>query len=63
MLIQGLSKSPASRSELTKILEDLKDTEGATGEISMDGHRCARNLTLYGIKKGSFEVLENSVKR
>jgi ABC-type branched-subunit amino acid transport system substrate-binding protein len=63
MLIQGLSKSPASRSELTKILEDLKDTEGATGEISMEGHRCARNLTLYGIKKGSFEVLENSIKR
>jgi ABC-type branched-subunit amino acid transport system substrate-binding protein len=63
MLIQGLSKSPASRSELTKILEDLKDTEGATGEISMDGHRCARNLTLYGIKKGSFEVLESSTAR
>jgi ABC-type branched-subunit amino acid transport system substrate-binding protein len=63
ILIKGLSKSPSSRSELTKILEDLKGTEGATGEISMDGHRCARNLTLYGIKKGSFEVLDNSTTR
>ncbi|MBU6155210.1 MAG: hypothetical protein KGP28_12975, partial [Bdellovibrionales bacterium] len=63
ILIKGLSNSPASRSELTKILEDLKGIEGATGEISMDSHRCARNLTLYGIKKGAFEVLGNSASR
>jgi len=63
ILIKGLSRSPSSRGELKRIIEEQKGTEGATGEISIDGNRCARNLTLYGIKKGAFEVIESSTTR
>jgi len=63
VLIQGLSKAPRTRSELRQYLEKVKGTEGATGGISIEENRCARTLTLYGIKKGSFEVLETSSSR
>jgi len=56
MLIKATENAPSSRLEFTRDLEALTEVEGATGSLSMRDHQCVRNLSLYQVKKGSFEI-------
>lgn len=58
VVIKTLDERPSTREEFKSKLENLGNVEGATGTLSMRDHRCARNLTLYTVKKGKFEVLD-----
>jgi branched-chain amino acid transport system substrate-binding protein len=56
MLIKATENAPSSRLEFTRGLEALTEVEGATGSLSMRDHQCTRNLSLYQVKKGAFEI-------
>ena len=58
--IKALNENPNTREEFKFKLETLGNVEGATGMISMQDHRCSRNLALYTVKKGKFQVLPDN---
>lgn len=55
--IKALGENPSTREEFKFKLETLGNIEGATGMISIKDHRCSRDLALYTVKKGKFEVV------
>ena len=61
LILKGLKNSPSSRDELRVILENTSGVQGATGEFSIQDHRCSRKLALVQVVKGKFEVLRESV--
>ncbi len=57
LVIQTLSDHPATRAEFTSKLENRGNIQGATGILSVKDHHCSRELSLYTVKKGAFEVI------
>lgn len=60
MVIKTLNENPSTREEFKFKLETAGNIEGATGTLTMDAHRCSRNLALYTIKKSKFEMLNET---
>lgn len=56
--LKVMNRSPSSRSDFLERLERVSDVAGATGEISVEDRRCVRELAIYSVKKGKFEVLD-----
>lgn len=62
LVIKVMSDRPNSREDFKQKMESLTDVEGATGKVSIKDHRCSRNLALYTVKKGQFEVVRDAEK-
>jgi outer membrane PBP1 activator LpoA protein len=62
LVIGALSEQPSSRQDFIKSLEKLSGVSGATGAVSIEDHRCRRNLALFGVKRASFEVLSDGYR-
>ncbi len=62
LVIKVMNDRPSTREEFKEKLEKTEDVEGATGRVSVKEHRCVRDLALYTVKKGVFEVLPNAEK-
>jgi ABC-type branched-subunit amino acid transport system substrate-binding protein len=60
LMIETLAERPSSRAEFTSKLEIRANVQGATGSIGIKDHRCTRNLSLYTVKKGAFEMLHST---
>ncbi len=60
--ISALLHNPSSRDEFRTVLDNLGEVEGATGAIKIQDHHCSRDLALYTVKKGKFEVLPDGEK-
>jgi len=56
VIIKATENAPSSREEFTRSLEGLLEVEGATGTLGMREHQCSRNLSLYEVKKGEFQL-------
>jgi ABC-type branched-subunit amino acid transport system substrate-binding protein len=63
LTIAALSDHPSSRSDFMKSLERTSGVSGATGTLSIEDHRCRRNLALFGVKRSSFEVLPEGYRQ
>jgi len=59
LIIKGLKSSPSAREEFRTILETTGNVLGATGEFSIQDHRCARNLALVEVQKGNFVIVND----
>lgn len=58
LVLKVMNRDPSTREGFRSELESVSSVESATGEISIEDHRCSRNLTLYTVKKGKFESIE-----
>ncbi|NDG86271.1 MAG: hypothetical protein EBX52_14680 [Proteobacteria bacterium] len=56
VFIKAIENAPSNREEFTRSLEGLLEVEGATGTLGMREHQCSRNLSLYEVKKGEFQI-------
>lgn len=59
LMIKAMKSAPSTRDELRLNLEGIKGVLGATGEFSIQDHRCSRNLSLIKVEKGKFEIIPN----
>ncbi|MBC7395988.1 MAG: penicillin-binding protein activator [Bdellovibrionales bacterium] len=62
LVIQVMSDRPDSRADFNEKFEKISDVEGATGRVSVKEHRCVRNLAVYTVKKGEFQVVQDAEK-
>jgi len=60
LILKGLKNAPSNRDELRVILENTSGVQGATGEFSIQDHRCSRKLALVKVVKGKFEMIKES---
>jgi ABC-type branched-subunit amino acid transport system substrate-binding protein len=58
MVIKAIENAPSSREGFTRNLANLTEVEGATGILGMREHQCSRNLSLYEVRKGVFQISE-----
>ncbi|MBS1957958.1 MAG: penicillin-binding protein activator [Bdellovibrionales bacterium] len=58
LVLEVMDHTPSSREDFKSELESVHRFDSATGEITMDGHQCTRDLSLYSVKKNKFEVVE-----
>jgi ABC-type branched-subunit amino acid transport system substrate-binding protein len=59
LMINAMGSSPSTRDQLRVNIEGSKGVQGATGEFSVEDHRCARTLSLIQVEKGKFEIISN----
>lgn len=58
LVIKTLSSEPDNRAEFIEKLENVGSTVGATGIVKMKEHRCTRNLPIYMVKRGQFQLVD-----
>ena len=57
LMLKGLKNAPSTRDEFKTIIETTTNVQGATGEFSIQEHRCARTLALVEVQKGKFVIV------
>ena len=56
-VLDVMKDRPSSRQEFSSKFSALTRVEGATGLIDVKNHHCARNLAIFQVKKGEFQVV------